>query len=251
MSNDKTSGHMAETADQCEFFKKLIQKFPGNEAVAAIMTNRVSVEVTSLPCADILAETTIRILLHQQAYAADLKKEDLALAFNALVYTRILQANQATRRGKCLDHKNVLYPAFLRPILMGIGNIDQPEEGLDIRVQPSDELRAQFEGLEESDWQKIDDTLRSLYEVGLPVGMEFAEALPRQTQGMLNVLLLIADSTQVLQSTRKVAPADLMIRSVLGLNIINNIFGSPRWRYNTLDFYRNSYISFISLGFRS
>jgi hypothetical protein len=134
---------------------------------------------------------------------------------------------------------------------MGIGNIDQPEEGIDIRVQPSDELCAQFEGLEESDWRKIDDTLRALYEVGLPVGMEFAEALPRQTQGILNVLLLITDSTQVLQSTRKASPVDLLIRSVLGINIINNVFGTPRWRYNTLDFYRDSYVGFISLGFRN
>lgn len=255
MNNEKSAARSVKSESEVSSTEQKFSAFSAkNGCSGRLITKPMSVEIGPFPCALELATAVLRTLSHRAMNSEtlnDLNVDKLAEAFNALLYTRIMQVSYQSGRGKCLNYKDVLFPAFLRPLLIGIGIISRPEEGIRIEVSATAEMRDRFGKFSLSDWNEVDKVLRDLYDIAYPLGMEFAEAMPKSREGNLEMMTIMIGSDNVLQSASEVkSPENLLIRSMLGLSLLNSVFGSARYQYSDVSFYQRTFVDFVRESFR-
>lgn len=213
---------------------------------------REVIEISGLTSASDLAQELIdQLSFRNDACAIKLDVAKVAEAFDALVYLRICQVNgKRATSVQDLAPRDCRYPAFLRPVLAGIGKVEDEENQIFIDIKPGKSLE-RFSKLKDDDWVQIANLLRTLCNYGRQLGMETCPSLPYDKTGSVQVLSIMIDKEEHLASATKVTPAHLLIRSALGLSELVTLFGTARFTYNSVSYYKRQFKDFVGLSFQT
>lgn len=213
---------------------------------------REIVEISGLTSAADLAQELIdQLTIRNEARELKLDVKKVAEAFDALVYLRICQVNgKRATRVQDLMPRECRYPAFLRPVLAGIGRVEDEENQIFIDIKPGKSLE-RFSKYTEEDWAQIADLLHKLCNYGRQLGMETCPSLPYDKTGSVQVLSIMIDKDEHLASATKVTPAHLLIRSALGLSELVTLFGTARFTYNSVNYYKRQFRDFVGMSFQT
>jgi hypothetical protein len=219
---------------------------------SVVNTLEVTVEVTDLPGAKAYAEALFSSLSARsmRELPEELSVDRLYEAFNALLYLRVLQLDHKTVQDHpALHYSRVRYPALLFPVFRAVGHVQDFENGLDVRVVAKGDL-LKWSKAKDDVWNRVESTLRRLTDFGTGLGLEMATALPKDTDGKLSILALLAANGRIVSTKRAETQADLMIRSLLGLTMTENVLGIPHVEYNTVKFYQTQYAGLVNACYR-
>jgi len=222
-------------------------KFGGHHPVAMPVVQ--DVEIRGLPGGERFAS-----VLHSKLTALafrdlpeSLSTERIYFALLGLMVLRVRQCRGVRAPLPGLDRSEVVYPAFMFPVLRAIGDVRDLEDAVELRVVLSAELESEFT---QPAWNEVLDTLRALHNHGLKNGLEFAEALPRETYGQVTVLAFVTVSDRLASHTAQKSHSDALIRSALDLRFADYIWGMPRWEYNNLEWYHGQLERVVHDSFR-
>lgn len=169
---------------------------------------------------------------------------------NVLLYCRIQQVRgiRVRQNGGIFQPQNFMYPAILWPVIRAVGDVEDHVGNLVIRVQLGNEL-AIWDNADQDAWDEIEETYRDILSWGGACDLELADALPRDTDGSLRVLSLFVGDRGFVSSPRlEDSPVDIMVRSLLEINLVENIFGAPRVEYQSVRFYQRQFISLLRMS---
>lgn len=214
-------------------------------------TSEVMLDISGLPSAKAIGETLVSVLtpLTMRELPVSLSPDRIAEAFEGLLFLRVVQVNG---RPLCphpaLNHKLVEYPAVLFPLLRAIGEVNDTEDAVLVKLRAAGPL-TRFED-KKYDWESIVETLRDLVDYGQPNGMELAYGLPKGRDGRLSVILLCVENERVKSSSGKANPADLLIRSAYDFVVSDYVWGAIRWEYQSISDYRYQLQQLVRASFR-
>lgn len=223
----------------------------GQEVSVVKTTSEVTLDITGLPAAREFAETLLSALTPRimRELPDSISLDRVSEAFDALVYLRIKQVSgKPLTKEPGLHYKKVEYPAFLFPLLRAIGEVNDVEDAVLVKIQAAGDL-LRFDD-DDYDWSYVVETLRVLSDYGVPCGMELAYGLPKGRDGRLTVMVLCVENERVKSSNGRANPADLLIRSALDFVVSDYVWGAIRWEYQTVADYRYQYSQLIRSSFR-
>lgn len=221
-----------------------------NEAIAMPVVDNIM--VNGFPVKDKVAEEITKLL--QAAVVRDLppslESDRVAEALEALVYIRVLQIRHKYVRGyEDLHYRQIEYPALMWPVIRSIGDIVDPTDGIELKVQVGKNLERFADS--SYDWDLVSETLKELRNYGMPKGLEIAFAMPKGKDGTLTVLtFLVSERSNLTSHTTHKTPADCMIRASLDLQFADYVWGAPRWEYSSLSYYQNQLVQAVQDTFR-
>lgn len=245
----KTNGGSSNPSARVEkLFSDVSKRFASSSAIP--MTTVATIE--RFPAAEEVAEA-ISMAIQAQSIRdipEALSPQRLQNYLNFLMFARIRQIqNRSVRddRGQFIP-KNFKYPAILWPILCAIGNAEDYTTGVTVIVEPGAELLV-WDAIDEDGWNALYETRDALLAWGRSVHLELADALPHDTNGNLRILsMFISDRGTITSPYVDDSPVDVMVRSLLEITVVENIFGLPRVEYQAVEYYQHQFIDLVRLS---
>jgi hypothetical protein len=220
-----------------------------SEAIAMPVVETLG--IAGIPGKIVLAEALVNQLtaVTMRDLPDSLTVERTAEAFEAVAAIRVKQCRHKHVRGyESLHYKQIRYPAFLWPIIRAIGDIESPEDALILRVElAGDMLRFDDENY---DWGKVEETLCAIDAYGLKHGLEMANALPKGKDGNMGVISFVIQGDKLTSHTSVKNPADALVRATTDYVFGSYVWGTPRWEYNTVNWYRRQLRGVVTDAFR-
>lgn len=209
--------------------------------------------IKGVPAADVIAEQLAVKLqsLHSRDLPAELSEASIFEAIHALIAIRVMQVRHQYVKGhEFLHFKTIIYPALFWPIVRAIGDVLDLDDGIELRVELEGDM-VRFKD-QNYPWTDVEKTLRALHTYGSPKGLEFAYAMPKGKDGQVSVISFTVDSQERLRShTSKKGAPDGLVRAAIDYRFGSYVWGSPRWEYNSISWYKNQFRYVVDDAFRS
>lgn len=209
----------------------------GNEAIATHASDNL--EIHGFPVKERVAEVLISALEAKvvRELPVSLTVERVAEALESLLYIRVLQCRHERVKGfEDLHHSRITYPAAMWPVVRAIGDVEDQDEAIYLKVVAGGNLtRFSEKGY---DWSLISETLQALRNYGESNGLELAFALPKGKDGDLGIMtFMVTESGRLMSHSKHKTAVDTMIRAAIDFQFADYLWGTPRWEYNSLSFY--------------
>lgn len=209
------------------------------------------VPIEGLPAKNVMAEA-----IHENLNSSSprelpeaLSVQRLAEYLEALVYIRVLQVrHQHVKDFEDLHYKQIRFPSFMWQPIRAIGDVIDPDDALELKVQVGEGLKRFSD--RKYDWKAIVETMRALIAFGVKNGLELTTAMPKGKDGSAAILAIFVVNGSLEGPKPGVPTAEGMIRAAIDFNFTRQIWGEPRWTYNSVSWYHSQVYQTVHSSFK-
>lgn len=177
----------------------------------------------------------------------------LAEMVNALIFLRVCYVNgQPVKDPHPLAPDQLRFPALLAPLLLGVGLINDDNEHIYVNeVKYNGSLRLTKSEASHAGWQgRVMETLEDCWAWGTKLGLEMFHGMPATREGNLGVYSLEVHEGRIGSGRPGVHAEEVLIRSCLDLKVTPQVFGPPRFGYESVGVYRQILCRHVEFGFK-
>lgn len=189
--------------------------------------------------------------LSVRGISVGLTDSDIENFLTNLVRYRVLQICRELPRG--VVAKEVPVPDFFRPVLARIGRYEDPSRALNIELEWNRVTEGDAQSESEHEGGVSDPVME--YDQLLRIARRLKAAGVRFTNGLPGVLIATDDSIfricegsdgELLVAGPDVTEVDLLVRSIVRMSFLADIFGAARTRYLSVEDLRASWEAVVS-----
>jgi len=163
-------------------------------------------------------------------------REDLLLAFDALITMRVAYVRGV--RNEVIHPKDVVYPAFLFPIVTAIGDVVDMDQGFALRVTREGifDQRGYLKPQVLDQFKKALQVFDQLYAIGATshVALEFAYGLPKSKSGIIDFFAFQTSGDRLKSDVNDRDPVSAMLRSAFEIAAFEWIWARAHWDYGSI-----------------
>lgn len=234
------------------------------ESVANLVRNRITHSAVSSEYCDLTVGTGVTGLVKYASSAlldmltatglnVPVTDSSVEEALRTIVQLRCLQLSRALPRG--IYAGDVPIPDFFRPFITALGKYDDPNRGLticpvwspDSSLDISDGKAEGNEAVSDDQYSKLVRTVRVLKANGVKVTNGLPRSLETTDDGIFRVQETA--SGELLVAGIDVSEVTLLVRGILRLQFLSNIFGAARTRYLSVEDLRPAIEAIVTTGF--